>query len=537
VHPLIAKLKRGLVVSCQATPTDLIRGPEDMAQMARSAEVGGAVGIRANGSEEIAAIRHAVKLPIIGIYKQDLPGYGIRITPSVEAAAQIVAAGADIIALDATRRGAEEGRLPAAELIRQVKATLNVPVMADIATFEEGVAAAEAGADIVASTLSGYTAYSPPTVGPDFDLVARLVEALNIPVIAEGRISTPDDASRILALGGYAVVVGSMITRPRFIVEQYVRALKAQRDQLEGTQRVIAVDIGGTKIAAGVVDRLVAISCAREIAAHAHEGGQALLKRTLDLIAEVRTACEGAQAIGVATAGEVGADGSIIYATDTIPGYKGTALRKEIEATFKLPTAVENDGRAATLGEALVGAGRGQQSVLGLTIGTGIGGGLVNAGRIYTGAARTPTHFGHLLVERNGRLCSCGKRGCLEAYVSGPALIAAYNQQTGRAVTSGEAVVAAARSGDLDAISAIRTQGEWFGYGLASLANLFNPSVIVVGGGMSQMGRLFFAPVEAAFREWAYATLLETPIITAQLGPQAGLFGAALLARQRLAAR
>lgn len=537
MHPLIANLKRGLVVSCQATPTDLIRGPESMAQMARSAEAGGAVGIRANGPEEVAAIRRAVKLPIIGIFKQDLPGYGIRITPSVEAAAQIVAAGADIIALDATRRGAEEGRLPAAELIRQVKATLNVPVMADIATFDEGVAAAEAGADIVASTLSGYTAYSPPTVGPDFDLVARLAGTVNVPVIAEGRISTPDDVSRILALGGYAVVVGSMITRPRFIVEQYVRALKAQHDQLEGTQRVIAVDIGGTKIAAGAVDRLIGLTCPREVAAHAQEGGAALLKRTINLIADVIRECKGAQAIGISTAGEVGADGSIVYATDTIPGYKGVALRKEIEAAFKLPVAVENDGRAATLGEALAGAGRGQKSVLGLTIGTGVGGGLVNDGRIYTGAARTPTHFGHLLVERNGKLCSCGKRGCLEAYVSGPALIAAYNQQTGRAATSGEAVVAAARAGDPDAIGVIRAQGEWFGYGLASLANLFNPSVIVVGGGMSQIGRLFFAPVEAAFREWAYPTLLDTPIVTAQLGPQAGLIGAALVARQRLAGR
>ncbi len=229
MNPVIERLCGGLIVSCQASAADVIYGPDAMAAMARAAELGGAVGIRANGPADVAAIRQRVSLPIIGIYKQDLPGYGIRITPTLEAARELAAAGADIVALDATRRGAEEGRLSAAELIRAVKEKLAVPVMADIATFEEGTAAAMAGADIVASTLSGYTAYSAPTSGPDYALVQRLAASLAVPVIGEGRVSTPEEARHMLDAGAYAVVVGSMITRPRWIVEHYVAALIGRR--------------------------------------------------------------------------------------------------------------------------------------------------------------------------------------------------------------------------------------------------------------------------------------------------------------------
>jgi putative N-acetylmannosamine-6-phosphate epimerase len=184
MHEGIARLQGGLIVSCQASKDDGLYGPEVMAGMARAAELGGAVGIRANGPDDIAAIRRAVRLPIVGIYKRDLPGYGIRITPTLEAARQIVEAGADIVAIDATRRGPSEGRLPTAELIRQIHDTLHVPVMADISTLEEGIAAAEAGADIVASTLSGYTPYSPALKRPtsNWSDVARTVQP---PVIAE----------------------------------------------------------------------------------------------------------------------------------------------------------------------------------------------------------------------------------------------------------------------------------------------------------------------------------------------------------------
>lgn len=225
MNNVLSSLRGGLIVSCQASPDDGLYGSEVMAMMAQAAALGGAVAVRANGVEDITAIRRAITLPVIGILKQHLPGLGVRITPSLEAARAVASAGADIIAVDATRRGAEEGRATAAELIRQVRDALGIPVMADISTLNEGLAAAQAGADLVATTLSGYTAYSRQQREPDFALVEALVAATASPVIAEGRIASPEAARRMLELGAFAVVVGSMITRPRWITQQYVSAL------------------------------------------------------------------------------------------------------------------------------------------------------------------------------------------------------------------------------------------------------------------------------------------------------------------------
>lgn len=536
MHPLVERLRGGLIVSCQAGADDGLYGAEAMAAMARAAELGGAVGIRANSPEHIAAVRRVVSLPILGIYKQDLPGYGIRITPSLEAARELVDAGADIIALDATYRGPLEGRLPAGELIRQVHETLGIPVMADISTYEEGVAAAEAGADIVATTLSGYTDYTPMQTGPDFDLIAKLVGRINVPLIAEGRISSPQEARRVLELGGFAVVVGSMITRPRWIVEQYVAALNNYHNAHQG--KILAVDIGGTKIALGIVEGEARIIYHDSIPTPAQDGGQVVVEHLANLIDRAIKTHSGIQAIGISTTGEVDAEGKISYATGFMPGWMGLALGTEIRARFGLPVAIENDAQAATLGEALYGAGRGHMCVLGVTAGTGVGGGLVVDKRIHTGARGAAMALGHITVERNGRLCTCGRQGCLESYASGTALLADYNARVGRErqVASGQEVMLAAQHGDKDAVEAIKIMGDWLGYGLGLALNLIDPSVVVIGGGVSQIGNLFIHSVQDAVRRYAYPTVSDTPILSAKLGTQAGLVGAAILARQHLMA-
>jgi N-acylglucosamine-6-phosphate 2-epimerase len=225
---LIDNLRGGLIVSCQAQPDEPLFGAQHMAAMARAALAGGAIAIRANGPEDIAAIRKVVNLPILGLFKEDMPGYEVRITPTIEHAEKIATAGADIIAIDATSRP-HPGNFSVKQIIERIHGKSGKPVLADVSTLEEGLAAVESGADFVATTLSGYTAYSPSLTGPDFSLIEQLVRRispLGVPIIAEGRISTPEQAAHALTLGAHAVVVGGAITRPQWITAQFSSALK-----------------------------------------------------------------------------------------------------------------------------------------------------------------------------------------------------------------------------------------------------------------------------------------------------------------------
>jgi N-acylglucosamine-6-phosphate 2-epimerase len=218
--PVFSSLKGGLIVSCQALADEPLHGAYLMAAMARAAVEGGAVAIRANSPPDIAAICASVSVPVIGLYKEKIPEYPVYITPTLQHALEISAAGAAIIALDATFRR-RPGGLDTAAFIGSVQEQTGKPVLADISTLAEGIAAWKAGAAAVSTTLSGYTDDSPRQAGPDFDLLARLAAELPIPVIAEGRISTPDQAAHALELGAFAVVVGSAITRPQWITRQF----------------------------------------------------------------------------------------------------------------------------------------------------------------------------------------------------------------------------------------------------------------------------------------------------------------------------
>ncbi len=208
---VIGRLKKGLIVSCQADRSSPLFGPLYMSAMAKAAEIGGAVGIRANGPEDIRAIRSVVNLVIIGIYKVQIPGYPVYITPTFETAKEIAEAGADIIACDATLR---ERPLPFAELVKMIHQEFGLKVMADVSTKEEGLRAAEEGADLIATTLSGYTPYSPKRKGPDFLLIRELTKELSLPVVGEGRFRYPWQVRRAILEGAYAVVVGNAITNP-----------------------------------------------------------------------------------------------------------------------------------------------------------------------------------------------------------------------------------------------------------------------------------------------------------------------------------
>jgi N-acylglucosamine-6-phosphate 2-epimerase len=225
VAAFVEQVQGKLIVSCQALAHEPLFGAEIMARMARAAVEGGAAAIRANTPVDIEAIRKAVTLPIIGLYKEDIPGYPVYITPTLRHALAVAEAGADVIAIDATARSRPEpGTL--ADYIARIHMQTGLPVLADIATLEEGIAAAEAGADMLSTTMSGYTEDSPKQRDPDLELVANLSRAVSVPVLAEGRYRTPQQAANALAVGALAVVVGGAITRPQEITRYFVEELQ-----------------------------------------------------------------------------------------------------------------------------------------------------------------------------------------------------------------------------------------------------------------------------------------------------------------------
>jgi N-acylglucosamine-6-phosphate 2-epimerase len=220
---MIDSLRGGLIVSCQAYPGEPLRDPRAMSLIAMSAAAGGAAGIRAQGIEDITLIRELVALPLIGLLKV---GDGdVFITPTLAHAIAVAEAGADIVAIDGTRRDRPDG-LTLAETIRAIHETTGALVMADAGSLEDGQSAQDAGADIVGTTLSGYTGAM--TIGPDLELISEMATALSVPVFAEGRIRTPAQASEALDRGAYAVVVGTAITHPTSITSWYVDALRRE---------------------------------------------------------------------------------------------------------------------------------------------------------------------------------------------------------------------------------------------------------------------------------------------------------------------
>ncbi|MDG6103429.1 N-acetylmannosamine-6-phosphate 2-epimerase [Dactylosporangium aurantiacum] len=223
---LLTALRGGLVVSCQAEPGEPLDAPIHMTAMALAARAGGAVGVRAKGLAEIAAIRAAAAdLPLIGLVKRGR--HGVYITPTVDDAIAVAEAGADIVAIDGTDRHRPDGRT-LAETVAAIRHRSGVMIMADVASEAQALAAQDAGVDIVSTTLAGYTEPDPPPPGPDLALVARLARTLSVPFAAEGRFATPQQCAEALRLGAHTVVVGTAITRPSSITARFAAALRQE---------------------------------------------------------------------------------------------------------------------------------------------------------------------------------------------------------------------------------------------------------------------------------------------------------------------
>ena len=219
----IATLTGGLIVSCQAYPGEPLRHPETMAQMAEAVVAGGAVAIRAQGLADISFIKGRTTVPLIGLWKDGHDG--VFITPTLRHARAVRDAGAEIIALDGTRRPRPDG-LTLADTIARLRDSGPTLIMADCGSLDDALAASDAGADLIGTTLAGYTDDRPRTTGPDLELLTQIVTHLpDLPIVAEGRIHTPEQARAALNTGAHAVVVGTAITHPTTITNWFRQAL------------------------------------------------------------------------------------------------------------------------------------------------------------------------------------------------------------------------------------------------------------------------------------------------------------------------
>lgn len=227
---LIERLEAGCIVSCQALEHEPLFGSDMMAAMAVAAEEGGAVGIRANTPRDIEVIKKRCSLPVIGLYKQIYDNSDIYITPTMKEIEEIVLAGADLVAIDATPRPRPDG-LTLEQFIQAIRSRFPaVGIVADISTFEEGVQAMDLQVDLVSTTLSGYTPYSLQQQAPDIELVRQLAELKRTPVLAEGRIWTASECLRCFEAGAHAVVIGTAITRPQEITKRFVEAIRHRKE-------------------------------------------------------------------------------------------------------------------------------------------------------------------------------------------------------------------------------------------------------------------------------------------------------------------
>jgi len=221
---VLERIKGKLIVSCQALPHEPLHGSHIMRKMALAAKEGGAAAIRANGIEDIIAIKEETNLPVIGLVKMHYPNSDVYITPTIDEVNELIKSGCEIIAMDATNRNHPNGSSlkDKVDLVHQA----GLLAMADISTEEEAIKAEKLGFDMVSTTLSGYTPYSKKQEAPDIELVKTLVNKLSIPVIAEGRITTIEDFKAVKATNPYAIVVGTAITRPQIITKWFADAYK-----------------------------------------------------------------------------------------------------------------------------------------------------------------------------------------------------------------------------------------------------------------------------------------------------------------------
>lgn len=300
---------------------------------------------------------------------------------------------------------------------------------------------------------------------------------------------------------------------------------------------VLGLDIGGTKLAAGVVDEAGVLHSFEVAPTPAHNGPE----RALELLFELgRTAVAESgltvQAMGIGSGGPLDAERGVLIAPPHLPGWHDVPVVELAEAAFHLPATLENDATAAAAGEHRWGAGAGIRNMVYLTISTGVGGGVVIDGSLYRGSRGNGGELGHVTVDWHGRLCrGCGRRGCLEAYVSGTS-IAERAREAGLDFATADAVAAAARAGDPGAQAIWDETVEALACGITSIVNLFEPELVVIGGGVTRSGEQLIGPVRTMVRAGAMRPAGDAAdVVASAFGDQVGVVGAAAIVYDRAA--
>lgn len=294
-----------------------------------------------------------------------------------------------------------------------------------------------------------------------------------------------------------------------------------------------AIDIGGTAIKYGVVDQTGRVLKREETPTQAQKGGAHLMQKVESLLRELSLLYPEAVGIGVSTAGQVDVQrGSIRFATEALPGWTGMPIRERLEQAFGLPVHVENDVNAAALGEAWKGAGQGHRDLLCLTIGTGIGGAIVLDRKVYYGHGGSAAEFGHIRHVRDGRPCTCGQNGCLEQYAATTALVREAERQLRvqrglETSLNGRMVFEKVHAGDALFVRVFQEWVDHLAYGLSTLCHTFNPSLIVLGGGVSAQGDFLLQPLQERLNGYLMPSFREgLTLRMASCGNDAGMLGA-----------
>ena len=308
----------------------------------------------------------------------------------------------------------------------------------------------------------------------------------------------------------------------------------------------IGVDVGGTNVKIALVDKEGGIVYSNTTPTRAEMGYEytiSNIKQAInDLMKETKTDKNSIEGIGFGFPGQIDCNEGVVRVLPNIPGWINVPVAKIMEKEFGIPTKVDNDVRCAALGELAFGAGKGCQNLICITVGTGIGSGLIVNGKLVRGADNAAGEIGHIKLQmHNGPICGCGDSGCLEAFASGPSIIAMaqeyilggkstkYRELANPEITP-YVVAEAAKQGDKVALKIFERMGEYIGIGLSSVVNLLNPEKIVVGGGVADAGDILFTPIINTLKKRAMPIQAKSvSVVPAQLGNAAGVIGASLL--------